>query len=201
MSYNPNIPQSTSKRAISQRQILINFQSIFRAMANNHSQLGLGTQGKHTVLILKSQGSDPTTSATQTAIYQKLVTGVPNWFYRPASNGTPIQMSYPTIRTGLQSTNPDVYFPTQYSFVAGPFVVYCGKITNPNNGQLVNLTPSTTLRYVGLTITNYKFSGTGSPAAIAVAIPTNITGNSFNISFQVQPVGVTFDVYYLAIGN
>jgi len=188
MGFNPNIPQSTSKRAISQRQILINFQSIFQAMANNHSKLGLGTQGKHTVLILRDQTipGDPTTSATQTAIYQKLVAGIPNWFYRPSSNQTPIQMSYPSIDITTANAN--------YTFVAGPFVVYTGKITNPTNGQLVTLLPSTTLRYVGLTVANFTGTVVNSAAA------TNISGNSFNINFQVQS-GVTRDVYYLAIGN
>lgn len=202
MSYNPNIPQSTSKRAISQRQILINFQSIYQAFANNHSALGLGTQGKHRVLILKDQTAtgDPTTSASQIAIYQKIIGGNPSWFYRPSSNQTPIQLSYQSVQTGLQSTNPDVYYQNQYSFVAGPFVVYGGKVTNPAPNALVTLLPSTTLRYVGLIVTNYK-KPTSAPAAVAVAIPTNIAGNSFNISFAIQPVGVTFDVYYTAIGN
>ncbi len=172
-------------------------------MANNHSSLGLATQGKHRVLILKDQtlAGDPVTSATQTAIYQKIVGSNPSWFYRPSSNGTPIQMSYPSVKTGLQSTNPDVYYQDQYSFVAGPFVVYGGKINNPVNGQLVNLTPNTTLRYVGITITNYKVSNNVNPQALSIAIPTNISGNSFNISFQVQPATVTFDIYYFAIGN
>lgn len=187
MSYNTAIPQSTSKRAISQRQILINFQSIYRAFANNHSPLGLGTQGKHTVLILRSQGSDPTTAATQTAIYQKLVTGVPNWFYRPASNGTPIQMSYPSIDITTANAN--------YTFVAGPFVVYTGKVLNPTNGQTVTLLPSTTLRYVGLGVNNFNGGGLFTAGVAA----TNISGNSFNIEFQAG--AAVRDVYYLAIGN
>ncbi len=203
MSYNPNIPQSTSKRAISQRQILINFQSIARAFANNHSALGLGTQGKHRVLILKDQTvtGDPATSPTQIAIYQKIIGVNPSWFYRPSSNQTPIQLSYQSVQTGLQSTNPDVYFSDQHSFVAGPFVVYGGKVINPSNGALVTLLPSTTLRYVGLTVTNYQFTGSGTPSAIAVAVPTNVSGNSFNISYQTRPAGLTYDVYYIAIGN
>lgn len=161
--------------------------------------MGLGTQGKHTVLVLRSQGSDPTTSATQTALYQKLVGGVPVWFYRPNSNGTPIQMSYPSIVTGIQTTNPDVYFAQQYSFCAGPFVIYMGKITNPNNNQSVVLNPNTTLRYVGLTAANYKGN---SANFVPIAIPTSTSGNSFNITFNAaKPGGTTLDVYYIAIGN
>lgn len=198
MSYNPNIPQSTSKRAISQRQILINFQSIYASFDNNHSALGLGTQGKHTVLVLRAQGSDPTTSATQTALYQKLVGGIPNWFYRPNSNGTPIQMSYPSIQTGVNPSN-NMYYAQQYSFCAGPFVVYIGKIINPNNNQSVVLNPNTTLRYVGLTVANYQGN---SANFVPIAIPTGTSGNSFNITFNAaKPLGTTLDVYYLAIGN
>lgn len=188
MSYNPNIPQSTSKRAISQRQILINFQSIFQAIANNHSALGLGTQGKHRVLVLKDQTAtgDPATSASQIAIYQKIIGGNPSWFYRPSSSQTPIQLSYPSIDVITANSN--------YSFIAGPFVVYMGKVTNPLNNALVTLTPITTLRYVGLSVSNFKGTVVSSVAA------TNISGNSFNIEYQAQ-IGSTRDVYYLAIGN
>lgn len=205
MSYNSAIPQSTSKRPISQRQILANFQAIAAAFAENHSPLGIATQGQHTVLVLRDQTSagDPTTSATETAIYQKIVSGVPNWFYRPNSSQTPIQLSYPSIVTGLQSMNSNVYFPQQYSFMAGPFVVYMGKIVNPTNGQTVTLTPTTTLRYVGLSVGGYKFTGPNIPANfIPLATPTGVSGSSFNITFNItRPSIVSLDVYYLAIGN
>jgi hypothetical protein len=116
---------------------------------------------------------------------------IPNWFYRPSSNQTPIQMSYPSIKTGSQ-------FSDQYSFSAGPFVIYGGKVTNPSNGQTVTLTPVTTLRYVGLAVTNVQ---NPTATALAVAIPTSISGNSFNISFQTKPGTYTYDVFYVAIGN
>lgn len=182
---------------------MANFQAIAAAFAENHSALGLGTQGEHTVLLLRPQGGDPATSATQTAIYQKLVppvTGIPNWFYAPNSSQTPIQLSYPSIKTGIQSMNPTVYFPQQYSFMAGPFVIYMGKIVNPTNGQTVTLTPTTTLRYVGLSATNYK--ATSSTIFFPVPLPTGVAGSSFNISFNVaKPSSVSLDIYYLAIGN
>lgn len=189
MSFNPNIPQSTSKRAISQRQIFINFKSIYNAFANNHSALGLGTQGKHRVLILKDQtlAGDPATTISQIAIYQKLVGGIPTLFFRPSVNQTPIQLSYPSIDV----TTPNV----NYTFVAGPFVVYIGKVTNPTNGQLVTLLPSTTLRYVGLGSQNFASTG---PITFSLAA-TNISGNSFRISYQAGTS--SRDVYYLAIGN
>jgi len=96
--------------------------------------------------------------------------------------------------------NPTVYLPQQYSFMAGPFVIYMGKIVNPVNGQTVTLTPTTTLRYVGLSATNYK--ATSSTIFFPVPLPTGVAGSSFNISFNVaKPSSVSLDVYYLAIGN
>lgn len=189
MGFNPNIPQSTSKRVISQKQILINFKSIFQAMAKNHSALGLGNQGRHTVLVLRDQtaAGDPATNINQIALYQKLVGGIPSLFFRPSINQTPIQLSYPSI---------DVTSAAAYTFVAGPFVVYMGKIVNPTNPQPVVLLPATTLRYVGVTTTNFKGTGLNINSVAA----TNIVGNTFNIRYK-NEIGPTRDVYYLAIGN
>ena len=68
----------------------------------------------HTLLTLRPQATDPTTAADQIAIYNKLVTGIPEIFYRPNSNQTPIQMTYPSLLT--DSSN------AQYSFIAGPLL-------------------------------------------------------------------------------
>ena len=193
MSYNTTIPQANSKRIISQRQIQANYTAIFNAFAKNHSALGNNDlQGKHNILILRSQAVDPATTATQTAIYNKLIATVPNIFYRPNNSQTPIQLTYPSVK--IDSTVSD-----QYTFVAGPFVVYGGLITNATDGQIVNLAltgPATTLRTVLLCSRNFS----GGNALIGWAIPTNIGGTSFTIRFQVY-IGQTRDVHYLAIGN
>jgi len=153
MSYNPNIPLAASKRVISQSQIKSNFTEIFNAFAKNHSPLGNNDlQGKHNMLILRPQALDPATTATQVAIYNKKVATIPNLFYRANNSQTPIQMTYPSIGVNKNSS-------IQYSFVAGPFVVYTG------------------------------------------AIPTNIVGNSFTITYQVPLSGSSRNIFYLAIGN
>jgi len=191
MSFNSAIPQATSKRVISQKQIAANFTEIFNAFAKNHSPLGnQDLQGKHNILILRPQAVDPATTATQVAIYNKKVAGIPNLFFRPNNSQTPIQMTYPSIGT----SSAPIYAATQYSFVAGPFVVYTGIISNPANGALVTVSPATTLRYVGLGVKDFTGTVVGGAAA------TNIAGSSFNINFQVQ-IGATRDIYYLAIGN
>ena len=192
MSYNTAIPQAASKRVISQKQIKANFTAIFNAFAKNHAKLGpTDTQGKHNMMILRPQALDPATSPTQAAIYNKKVATIPNLFYRPSNNQTPIQMTYPSI-----GVNPNAS--TQYSFVAGPFVVYTGVLINPASGTVVNVLPATTLRYVGLGVSN--FIG-GTSIVETHAIPTNIAGNSFTIRYEVPLSGSSRNIFYLAIGN
>lgn len=192
MGYNPNIPTLSSKRSISQRQIQANFQAIFGTFNDNHAALATQLQGLHNVLTLRPQGSDPATSATQTAIYNKLVSSIPALFFRPNNSQTAIQMTYPSIKTDSSAS--------QYSFIAGPFVIYGGLVKNPTNNQTVTLSPATTLKYVSLTVTDVV-NGTTPVVGVALnAAPTSIAGSSFNITFNAATSGVTFNVFYMAIG-
>jgi len=100
-------------------------------------------------------------------------------------------MTFDSILTGLQSTGPDVYFARQYSFIAGPFVIYGGLIIGPTSGNTITLLPSKTLIHVGLVIT--KPQNTLNNYAIA----KNITGNSFDIYTN---AAAGFDLYYFAVG-
>jgi hypothetical protein len=201
MSYNPAIPQITDPLLQSQAQLRANFQSIFTVWGDNHYSLtGNNTfQGMHNVLTMQPQSGDPTTDATHIALYNKLDSNmIPELFFRPNANQTPIQLTYPSIAVGINGATPPVYLTSQYTFSAGPFVIYGGLINNPTNGQTVILTPTTTLLYVGLTVANFL----GSPLVIKNAIPTNITGSSFNISYATNIIpGTLFNVYYLAIGK
>jgi hypothetical protein len=193
-SFNPNIPVITDKILISQAQIRANFQAINVAFNTNHFPLTSDPEfsGMHNMLTLRPQGPtipaglDPTTSATQIAIYNKLVSGVPNLFFRPNNSQTPIQMTYPSIKA--DSSN------TQYSFIAGPFIVYGGLIKGVTNGQTIHLTPGTTLLYIDLIVT----SNPASPTVVAQVVPTAITGTSFTARYQTT--SGTYDIYYLGIG-
>lgn len=202
--YNNSIPQPGDARQQSQYQIKSNFQSIFTVFANNHAALNTDFQGMHNVLTMRPQNSDPSTAADQIALYNKLDSNsIPELFFRPQSNATPIQLTYPSLQTDLQSKNPNVYYQQQYTFAAGPFVIYGGKITNASNGQTVTLTPTSTLIYVGLVIANYKFTSSGIPNFVVSAVPGNISGSAFKIMTGTIPpaAGITFDVYYIAIGK
>lgn len=190
MSFNPNIPQSTDPILQSFKQLRANFKAINNAFSNNHISLTSDSSivGMHNVLTLRSQSMDPTTSSTQTAIYNKLVSGTPELFFRPNSNQTPIQLTYPSIKSDLSNN--------QYSFMAGPFIVYGGFISAPSDGQTVTLTPGTTLLYVDLTMTN---AVNPKPIQSSTIAPTSISGTSFTIKFQ-STITFTFDAYYFAIG-
>jgi len=185
--YNVNIPQGTDPTLQSASQLRANFQAINAAFADNHIGLTQDPElaGMHSQLTLRPQGGNPVTSATQIAIYQKLVAGVPELFYAPSSSQTPIQMTYPSIKA--DSSN------TQYSFAAGPFIIYGGFIPAAINGQTVTLTPGTTLIHVDLTIANLPVK----PNFITMAAPTSIAGTTFTISF---PGGLTIPIYYFAVG-
>ena len=196
MSYSSSIPVITDALGQSYGQVRANFEAINTAFADNHGGLtqDLTIAGMHKVLTMRPESGDPTTSAIQTALYNKLVSSIPALFFRPNSNQTAIQLTNGSIQTGLQSTNPDVYYPQQYTFMAGPFIVYGGYLANVANNHVVTLTPGSGLLYVDLTVVN-QFGIIGQPA---MAVPTSISGTSFTV--KIKTIGGNRDIYYFAIG-
>ncbi len=194
MSYNSSIPNVTDFLVISQKQLLANYQAIFNSFAQNHVKLGAenNTQGQHNSLTLRLQTLDPATTATESALYNKLdAFSVPQLFFRPSSNQTAIQLTNSSVTQSSSSTEF-----RQSSFVAGPFTVYMGFFTNVANNTVVTLTPSSTLLYVGLST-----SVVGPlPTAVNVAIPVNITGNQFTIKYVIG-LPAPAVIFYMAIGN
>jgi len=191
MSYNTAIPQSSTPRSQSQRQIKANFQAIQQVFANNHVPLTADSdfRGMHKVLTMRST-TDPSTTADQIALYNKLVGGVPNLFFRPNSDQTPIQLTYDSIDTDPANDR-------QYTFMAGPFVIYAGVVKNVADGQTITLTPAKNLIYVGLTPVNSKFLQVFFSLKVIV---TDITANTFTVSHNSPVVLGGEDLYYLAIG-
>lgn len=193
MSYNSNIPQGTDPMIKSQGQIRANYQAINRVFSENHVQMNNDLfKGMHEIVNFRAQ-LDPTTSATQIALFTKLVTGQIQLFYAPSSSQTPIQLTNSTLLTGLQSTNPDIYLPEQYSFIPGPFIIYGGKIIGATNTQVKVLSPSSTLLYAGV-ITIFK-TAAGNPQSFT----TGLVGSAFTINLN--PPATPQDLYYFAIGK
>lgn len=189
MSYNSAIPNAGDPRASSQRQLLANFQAINSVWSVNHASLnGTDIQGQHDVLTIRPQSADPVTAANQVALYGKLVSTIPNLFFRPASSGTPIQLTYGSVSAGSGDT--------QQSFIAGPFVIYMGIVRGGiTSGQTITVLPSSTLIYANIS----TFGGTAPGTITVTAIATNISGNTFQVFFQ---NGITVPIiYYFAVGK
>ncbi len=199
MAFNPNIPVGTDKILKSARQIRANFQAINTAFFDNHVALTEDPTiaGEHNYLTMREQLLDPATNADQIALYQKAVSTIPELFFRPNNSQTPIQLTYPSLNTDSTTTN-------QYSFIAGPFVVYFGLLPLVSTGQLVTMLPSSTLVYVNLQITNLTVQiHDKDPLGVDqayVAYPGNITANKFNIGFTGQVGNKIFDLYYFVVG-
>lgn len=209
MSYNPNIPNLGDFTSISQKQMLANFQSINSTYLIDHVALtAVDHVGKHNSLTLRPQSTDPTTEVDQCAIYNKLVSSVPQLFFRSSSNATPIQLSNSnlnTFQTGSLASN-------QSTFLAGPFTIYMGYILNCPNAQLVTLLPACTLKYVGLT-TVLSNDGTLFIPPVGfgtTAAAVNIVNNEFNVSYNITQFTVIINkiptllrpiIYYMAIGQ
>ncbi len=95
MAYNQNIPQPTDIPAQSQPQLLANFQGIDTLINVNHVDFDLPDQGKHKWVSMPNQGSDPSTLATEVAIYgstSPATTDIELTFRRP-SDGQVIFMT------------------------------------------------------------------------------------------------------------
>lgn len=187
----------TDKTLNSFNQIRTNFQSINAAFADNHVGLTADPKfsGMHSIVTMQPQSGvlAPVTTSSQIGLFNRLVSGQPNLFFAPGSSQTPIQLTYSSIKADSSAD--------QYTFMAGPFIIYGGKITgltNASQGQTKTLTPGSSLIYVDLTMAN---PGATYPALpLKSAVPTGISGTSFNISFQAYAGTATFDIYYFAIG-
>jgi hypothetical protein len=204
MAYNPNIPLATDFMAISNIQCRTNFQTINAVWSKNHVSLtSKHNLGMHNFMIFRPQigiTPNPSTTTSQVALYTKLVSNVPQLFFRPSNNQTPIQLTYPSISTGLQSTNPDVYLPRQYSFLAGPFVFYIGIVTGVIDNQQITILPSTALIYVGVMLMANTVTAFTNAAATNVGSGGNAQ-NQFNVRIGITSSSPTFEIMYLAIGK
>lgn len=196
-SFNPNIPTVGDFILQSFSQLRANFQAINAAMGKNHFGMTIdeANAGKHNSITLQNQSAmagNPVTSATQCALFSKQANGASNVFFSPNNSQTPIQLTYPSINTGTLTT---------HTFIAGPFIVYCGFVNQPTLNQTVNLTPASTLIYIDLQV---GFPNQIDAIIPAVATPTDIIGSSFKITyptaFSLDPT-FKFGVFYIGIGK
>lgn len=95
MAYNANIPQPGDQLKNSQPQILANFQEINTALAVNHVGFNVADQGKHKFIQMPQQGANPTTAATEYAMFTKagLFSGSTETLLRKPNNGTTVNIT------------------------------------------------------------------------------------------------------------
>lgn len=197
MSFNSTIPNRGDFLALSQKQVLGNFTAINNAFLVNHVALtAVENVGMHTSLTFRPQVADPTTTPFQSALYNKLVTSVPQLFWRPNSNQSAIQLTNSNLNTIQTGASGD----TQSSFIAGPFTIYLGIVRNCGPFTSITVSPSSNLIYVGLSTI---LSNTAKPGSNNNAQAINITGDTFTINYNSGNIAfVPFPtIYYMAIGK
>lgn len=152
ISFTPNIPASGQTLGQTRQAILDNFAILRSTLAVDHVDVNASGNGKHKfVHFTDASSSIPATTATELALYNKLVGGAYRLFMRQISSGTEIQMSgidpltanpgYTFLPGGLllqwgtttavaNSAGNTINFPIAFSTV---FVVTCTVQTNDNS--------------------------------------------------------------------
>lgn len=193
MSYNTAIPNIGDFLSLSQKQQLANYAAINQAFLADHVALtAVEDVGMHNALTFRPQPIHPATTATQSALYNKLVSVIPQLFFRPSNSGTPIQLT----NLNLNTKQTGASLASQSSFLAGPFTIYFGYLVACPNLQAVVLTPATTLIYVGLSTIP---ASPVFPTNINIAAPENIVANTFTVRYEFAPA-LPPTIYYMAIG-
>lgn len=195
-SYSANVPQGPQTISSTQTPILNNFQAINELLAVNHvSFLDPVNYGKHTYVSLPLQGSAPTTTSSEMAIFAAASTGQygVDIFYRYPSDGTIVQLT----GTGGLSANAAV---NGWSYLTDTLLMKWGQTTGLISGANTvsfptagGIPPFTTQVY------SVQFSRLGSSTTnlnpypyISAFTPTTFTFNN--------PGTVMADIQWLAIG-
>jgi hypothetical protein len=191
-TYISNIPQPTQKKSQTQKSILGNFHAIKELIDINHVDFSNDNYGKHTFLTLPAQGSAPTTTATQMALYAAAIAD-PNGmeiFYRYPSSGAIGQL------TSLGG--PALNSANGYCYLGGSVLMKWGLATGLVLGDNIITFPVAVGTPVFTTVSIVQ----SSPAIGSVAIGNGafiktITTTTFTINF---PSTVITSVYWYAIG-
>ena len=196
MSYSPNIPNIGDFCAISQKQMLANFQAINEAWLIDHVPLTSNNNvGRHNALTFIYQTVDPVPTSSQSVLYTKLDANlIPQLFFMPSNPLTPIQLTNSNLNTAQTGAGGG----DQVSFLAGPFTIYMGFVLNCPAVKPMILLPSTNLIYVGLSMIASNNNGLGNQNS-RTPVAIKILGNTFDIVRNANLPADTI-VYYTAIG-
>jgi len=135
-NYTPNVPQGNQQINNTQQPIENNFGDIAQLIAINH--IGFNTAnlfGTHNVVDFFAQSADPTTAASEIALYSKNVAGDANiseLFYRYPNNGSVVQLTGSGAGTQSGSGSGGGQSTSLYSYTSS---AYSGSIVSPAGYQ------------------------------------------------------------------
>ena len=201
MAYNNNIPQASDQLSQSQADILANFQAIKTLVDINHVTFDVANQGKHKWVSMPVQSSDPTTAASEMAMYTKSVSGVPELFIRRQSDGSVLSCTQATL------ANPG------YTYLPSGLLIKWGTASLTGNqedaAQTVNyqITSPAFTTVFGLWLAPYGDSGTpidygnqyvkigtytASPLSFTASVRKVVgsSGNDITVTFNYIAIGV-----------
>ncbi len=139
-TYDPNIPQFNSDQlAITQPQLLRNFQTLFSFFNKNHVHLDEVNAGNHTFIELIQQLHPIQTNVSEISIYTKNVEDTTaQVFFRYQGNGQEFQFTnYQIYELSQNEKLRTQYFVT----LPGNFIVYFGKFFTTATTFTLELSP------------------------------------------------------------
>lgn len=191
--YDPFIPEPDDILAVSQGDMLENFNALTQAFMVDHVTLtDTVNGGKHNQAQLLVQSLSPQTRSNQFSIYSKIdVNNGSQMFMRPIGNAPEIQYS------GFQLYN--IGSSDNFSVLPGNFIIQWGNAPFPVSGQnyaLITL-PSSCKNIYGFWCTTHANTLTGS-----YWFPQVLQGNQVKV-FWAGPFGVSApsQFFYVAIGQ
>ncbi len=196
MSFTPNIPSVGQKLGASRQQVLNNFASLRSTIAVDHIDVNSANAGKHTVVHLQNNVSDPTALNNFGEIYSKGINSIATdiaLFYRPGNTGiAPIQMTMNVAP--LAATNG-------YSFLPGGILIQWGTKTSPGSSGQISFPipfPSTNPPFT-IQVTLKRDSGNQS-VTVDNGSGSNPAPTASKFGYLASTSGSTA-VYWIAIGN
>lgn len=178
MPYNNNVPLATDQIAATQAPILQNFQAIKTLIDVNHVTFDAAGQGKHNLVEMPNQASDPAGASAEMTLYSK------------SYSKTSVSEAY-VLRNNLAGPNTPIPFTASLNSANGWAFLPCGLLIKWGSANY-NVGANTTQ---ALSIT--------FPDDLGVTIPPFT--NTLNVQVQVQNSGtlpgISLNAYVKSISN
>ena len=194
-TFSTNIPESGQKISSTQVPIQSNFQAINEFINVNH--VGFtdpNNYGMHTYLSLPAQGSTPSTSSSEMAIFCAASTGTNPYeiYYRYPSDGTIVQLSGSGSGDGAATDG--------YAYLSSTVFLKWGTSTGITTGTNTIVFP-TTSGFPVFSTTPYQIYYTQASNATVTIIGSYISSSSTTqFTLYVPTSGFASSIYWLALG-